>query len=798
GAIITAVSTTIVSFIPVFTLQAAEGKLFRPLAFTKTYALIAAVIIALFVLPAIARTIYGWKFDRRSLRTGLNVLLLGSGLWILLNMDVISGILIMALAAAWIFEKPLLTFLRWPNVPMTLLLILITWVLSIQWLPLGPEPGEWANFLFVGAIIALILGGFQFIIRRYERMLSWALDHRTWFLSIPLTMIILGLLIGIGFPSLFGGLAKTTDRLGVNIRQNVIWSTLAHTFPGIGSEFMPALDEGSFLLMPTSMPHAGIEQNHDILRILDRSVEAIPEVEMVVGKLGRVESALDPAPISMYENIISYKPEYISDEAGHPIRFKIADKGYITRQGDTIDASVLRQEGISRYDLVEDEQGEYFRNWRPEIRYPDDIWQRIAEATRIPGVTSAPKLQPIETRLVMLQTGMRAPMGIKIFGHDLDTIERLGLEFENLLKDVPGVKDEAVFADRIVGKPYLELDIDRKKASRYGLSVKMIQQAIESAIGGMSVSQTVEGRERYAIRVRYPRGLRDTPDDLKEILISTPEGVQIPLGEVVSIKYEKGPQSIKSENGFLVGYVLFDKLDGFSEVEVVNAASRRLDQAIGSGEVQLPSGVSFAFSGSYENQVRASKRLSFVIPIVLVIIFLILYFQFRSVAISTMVFTGVAVAFSGGFIMLWLYGHPDWWDWGAGGFNIGEVFNMHTIYLSVAVWVGFIALFGIATDDGVVMATYLKQQFDKRPISSKKEIRKNIIAAGSRRVRPCLMTTATTLIALLPVLSSQGRGSDIMIPMAIPAFGGMVFEVITLFVVPVLYSIWYERKISRS
>lgn len=562
---------------------------------------------------------------------------------------------------------------------------------------------------------------------------------------------------------------------------------------------MPSLDEGSFLLMPTSMPHSGIEYNKKVVGQLDMLVTSIPEVELTVGKLGRVESALDPAPISMYENIINYKPEFMTNEKGYRQRYKIDNEGrFILANGDTLSNELLLQKGVEKSDLIPDASGRYFRNWRSHIKTPDDIWQEIVKVTRIPGVTSAPKLQPIETRLVMLQTGMRAPMGIKVYGPDLKTIENFGMQLEDILKNVPAVKSEAVFADRIVGKPYLLLKIDREEISRYGLNVMDVQQTIETAIGGMDITSTVEGRERFPVRVRYPRELRDDPESLSKVLIATPTGAQVPMGQVVDIEYERGPQAIKSEETFLVGYVLFDKRDGFAEVEVVNDAQRAIHNRIDSGALEVPSGVSFTFSGSYENQVRAEKRLSIIVPIVLGVVFLILYFQFNSVSTSLMVFSGIAMAFSGGFLMIWLYGQEWFADFSIFGANFRDLFQMHTINLSVAVWVGFIALFGIATDDGVLIATYLDQSFRRNKPKTTKEIRQAVIEAGLRRVRPALMTVSTTMIALLPVLTSTGRGADIMVPMAIPIFGGMAFALVSIFIVPVLYCLREEGKLNQK
>jgi Cu(I)/Ag(I) efflux system membrane protein CusA/SilA len=255
---------------------------------------------------------------------------------------------------------------------------------------------------------------------------------------------------------------------------------------------------------------------------------------------------------------------------------------------------------------------------------------------------------------------------------------------------------------------------------------------------------------------------------------------------------------IKSENTFLVSYVIFDKKDGYAEVDVVENAQDYLNGLLDSGEFELPAGVSYVFTGNYENQVRASKRLAIVVPISLLIIFLILYFQFRSVTSTSLIFSGIIVAISGGFIMLWLYGQPWFLNGSLGGISLRGLFQVHTINLSVAVWVGFIALFGIATDDGVLISTYIKQLMEKKKPQSVNELREIILEAGSRRVRPAMMTTATTIIALLPVLTSTGKGSDIMVPMAIPLFGGMTIEVLTMFMVPVLYSMWQEGRIKKQ
>jgi len=545
------------------------------------------------------------------------------------------------------------------------------------------------------------------------------------------------------------------------------------------------------------MPHAGIEETKNTLQKLDMLLANIPEVETAVGKAGRVESAIDPAPISMFENIINYKPEFIVTFDGKPKRFKVDnDDKFVLSNGTSLTNDDALIQNIKEDDLVPDDDGEFFRNWRSHIKSSDDIWKEIIKVSKLPGVTSAPKLQPIETRLVMLQTGMRAPMGIKVYGPDLKTIQDFGLELEAILKQVPSVKAEAVFADRIVGKPYLQLNINRSAIARYGLSVEKVQQVIETAVGGMNITTTVEGRERYPVRVRYPRELRDDPEKIKKILVPTPTGVQVPLGELVSLEFVRGPQMIKSEETFLVGYVLFDKKENFAEVDVVNDSQKLIKDKIDAGELIVPKGVSYKFSGSYENQIRAVKKLAIVIPISLVVIFLLLYFQFKTVIASSIHFSGVFVAFAGGFIMLWLYGQDWFLNFSIADVNMRHLFQIHPINLSVAVWVGFIALFGIATDDGVIMGTYIHQVFEEKQPKTIEGVREAVLVAGKKRVRPAMMTAAVAIIALLPVLTSTGKGADIMIPMAIPTFGGMVIQLMTMFVVPVLQAFWRETVIK--
>ena len=793
GAVITALATTVVSFLPVFAMQAAEGKLFRPLAFTKTFAMLSALFIGIVFIPMLANMVFSIRFDKKKVKLIFNIILVVAGLLLAIFTGNIIALVLMAVGINNLYEN------RWPEnkrkfvnlINVILTLFVVIFYLTQIWMPLGAQTSFFVNYLFAIVLVGIILGTLMSIVHFYPVILKWCLSHKWQFLTIPIVVVIFGIIVWQGFDKVFRFMPDV-------LKDTSGWQAAERTFPGVGKEFMPTLDEGSFLLMPTTMPHSGIAENLEVIALLDKQVNSIPEVENVVGKWGRVNSALDPAPTSMYENIINYKPEYILNEDGHRMRFKTdKDDAFVLKEGTSYKQDRDGYRTISKDQLIEDKHGEYFRQWRDDIHNPEDIWNEIIKKASIPGLTSAPKLQPIQTRLVMLQTGMRAPMGIKVFGPDLETIEKTGLELEHALKNVDGVKPMSVFADRVVGKPYLEIEIDRNAIARYGLSIQKLQNILSSAIGGMKLTSTVEGRERYAVRMRYAREFRDNPEDLKKILIPTPAGAQIPLGQLVGINYTRGPQMIKSENTFLVAYVIFDKKPGYAEVDVVENAQKYLNDQISNGTLRIPAGVNYVFTGNYENQIRATKRLMIVVPVSLIVIFLILYFQFRSVTVSLMTFSGILVAFSGGFMMIWLYDQPWFMNFSIAGTNIHELFHMETINLSVAVWVGFIALFGVATDDGVIVGTYLKQVFEKNMPGSIQHVRESVLEAGSKRVRPAMMTAATTIIALIPVLTSTGKGSDIMIPMAIPLFGGMIIQVMTMFVVPVFYSMWQEKKVKK-
>ncbi|MCP4604694.1 MAG: efflux RND transporter permease subunit [Proteobacteria bacterium] len=765
-AVMTSVLTTLVSFLPVFGLTAAEYRLFSPLAYTKTFAMAGTFVLAIIILPGLSHV-----FLRRRPKAppvkDFKVLRVLKGFfriahfrdWILLILGVVlmytmgwAGLFVVTMAL-FRFTRPYLgkrliggyTFFE-----NGLAVIVIAVALAADWLPLGPERGLTANALFVGGIVAVLLIIFKVFEHFYTTLLRAFLRHKIAFLSIPAVIVVLGLSAWLGFDRVFFWLpdaAKKTET----------FAKLDNAFPGFGREYMPPFDEGSYLYMPTTMPHASIGQVQEMLSAMDARTAEIPEVDRVVGKLGRVDSPLDPAPVSMIETVITYIPEYRTEPDGTRVR-----------------------------------------QWRDHIRGPKDIWDEITKASEEPGMTGAPMLMPINTRIVMLQSGMRAPMGIKVKGPNLESIQAFGLELEKVLKEVPSVRPETVFADRVVGKPYIEIDIDRESIARYGLSIGEMQRVLQVALGGMTLSRTVEGRERYPIRVRYMREERDSVEAISRIFVPTPNGQQIPLSQLASIVYVRGPQVIKSEDTFLTSYVLFDKVAGVAEGDAVEMAKATIQAKIESKKLQVPTGVTYYFAGSYQNQQRSEESLKVLIPVALALIFILLYFQFHRVFITIIIYTGVAVAVAGGFLLLWLYSQPGFLDFQVAGMSMRDLFDVHTINLSVAVWIGFIALIGIATDDGVVMSTYLKQRFKASPPKTKDAVRERTLEAGMRRVRPCLMTTATTILALLPVVTSRGKGSDVMAPMALPAIGGMAIELMTLFIVPVLFCLAEEFKLGVS
>ncbi len=711
-AILTSVTNTIISFIPVFALADQEGKMFKPLAYTKTLAISASVILALTVVPVLS-----YYLVRTGKWTRLQSLLIGSAIGLI-------SVFAMHEVLLWGFGQ------------------------SSQW-------SGWPTAIGVGIMVAaavyrmgrerlipleenLVARGVNAVFRP---VLRWVLDHKFLFLLFPTLIVMLGVTCWFGFARIAYPVEAGLRLLGVEVTKTKAWKELSHTFPGLGREFMPPLDEGSFLFMPSTLPSASLPQTLDVVSRQDAAIRTVPEVQSVVGKLGRAETALDPAPVGMIETVIILKPEE---------DWRMVDDGNGGKR------RILKQE----------------------------ILQELQTKTNIPGVLPT-WLQPIQTRIVMLQTGFRAMMGVKIYGADVREIERIGLQIEQILRKVPGATD--VVADRIVGKPYLEYEIDREAIARYGVNIRDVQDIVEIAIGGENLTTSVEGRERYPIRVRYARELRDNLDELSRVLVPTSTGTHIPITQVAKLRYSIGPQEIKSEGGLLVGYVTMNTRDR-DEVSVVEDAERllqaerkRSDEQVAAGRHQeaslvVPPGYYWKWSGQFENQQRAMARLSWLVPVVLISMVVMIYVGLGKWWLGFIVYFGMAVSAAGGFIAVYL--------WGA---------NM-----SVAVWVGFIALFGVIDDSSVIMLDYLVRTFGKATPRSPEEVRRIVVDAAIQRVRPVLMSTATTFIGLLPIFLTQGRGSDVMQPMAIPSIGGMTVNLITLFIAPCLYCMVTEWQIRHK
>jgi len=490
-------------------------------------------------------------------------------------------------------------------------------------------------------------------------------------------------------------------------------------FRQLGSEFMPPLREGSILFMPTTVPGVSIAQAREILRWQDSVLASFPEVETVLGKAGRAETATDPAPLDMFETTITLRPE---------------------------------------------------SGWRPGMTH-DALLAEMDAAVRLPGVTNAWTM-PIKGRIDMLATGVRTPVGIKIFGPDLDTLQALGERVERIVSEVPGTR--SAFAERGVSGYYVDIDIDRHEAARYGLNTGSIHDAITATVGGINAAVTVEGRERYAVNVRYPRELRDDVAKLGDVLIPTRDGVQIPLGQIASVEVRRGPMAVKTENAFPVTTVFID-IEGRDVGSYVEEAR----QTVAAGLV-LPAGYSLQWSGQWEAMQRVKQKLLVVVPVTIALIFLLLFLNFRGVTESLLVMLSVPFALVGGVWYLWFAGYNT----------------------SVAVWVGFIALAGVAAETGVVMLLYLDEAWQERRDRGQLRDDADLVAAvragAVGRLRPKIMTVATIILGLMPILWSHGTGSEVMKRIAAPMVGGMVTStLLTLVVIPAVYLLWRRRGLSR-
>ncbi len=727
-ALATAMATTILTFLPILFLTDTEGKLFRPLAWTKTFALGAAAITGVLVVPVLCRLFLDVK-DRG----------------------------VAAVRATWKTR-----IARWAPI---LLALPFAWIAAqAQWL--GLQPWFAAPLAGAGAwwVIARLTNERLTPIDEnpvsrgvhiwYERSLSWILANKAAFLSVPAVIVLFGILVT-GGGLVFMAPLRAIFGDGLDKIRPVVW--IEDSFPGLGQEFMPALDEGSLLYMPSLLPQAGLTQTLDVTKRQNAAMMTVPEVARVVGKLGRAESALDPAPVGMLETIVQLKPK---------------------------------------------------SEWRPGMTKAD-IRSELIGVVHTPGATEGAGawLQPIETRVVMLNSDIRAPLAIRLLGSPqdengtpLDTkaavakLAQVAGNIRDVIQDVPGVAGPNV--ENIGAKPYIEFEIHRDRVGHYGLTLENVQQTIVSAIGGMEITRSLEGRERYPIRVAYSRELRDSVESINSILVRGAGGIQVPISEVATIREVKGPAAVKTQDGLMRLHVTF-AASGRDEGRVMEEALDRIKEWRAGFEEMgkpdpIPQGVSVLPAGRYEDQLRARQRFAVLIPICLVAIFFLLYLTFKSWTTVLNVYAAAPVVIAGGLILIWAY--PHLWNL-AHDVGLADRPSAGPIYITVAVVVGFIALIGIATDDGVVIATYLEQTFAREPVTGGiPEIRARVMEAGLRRARPCLMTTATTILALAPILVSTGTGSDVAQPMALPAVGGMIVELLALFMVPCVYSWIKETK----
>ena len=695
-AVITAVTTTIVSFLPVFLLTGRDHRLFTPLAWTKTYALASSLIVAVVVVPMLCQLLLRSSKPRMVTRWFATI-----------GFGALAGLLM-----GYVWEHSLSEHTG-----------LSQQVLLVGGALLGALAGWWMSAERVRPIEENPVS--RFVRWLYGGRLRFALNNKGIALAFPALIFVLGLGAWIGLPTVLKPLESVARMVGAELNDVPGYVKAKHLFTGLSSDDWIALDEGSWFYMPSLYPAASFNQAMEVLQTQDAMIGQIPEVANVLGKIGRVESALDPAPAAMVETYIMLKPR---------------------------------------------------SEWREGMN-ERAIWDEINKVATVTGITPASPLQPIEGRVVMLQSGIKASMAIRVYGDDLAGLSKASLAVAEHLKQHHYVNAGTVNPDIVLGKPYIEFEVDRKESARYGMNTMMVNQIVAAGLGGVDVTETVEGRERYPIQVRYERGVREDSDNLESIPVVTHTKEVVPLGQLANMTTTWGPGMINSEDARLVAHVSFSPAGATGDLETVNVVMESLRNARANGELAFPDGnFELQAVGSFQNQIEANTRLMWIIPAVVLINLLLHYLHFRNFPLSLVVFSGIPFAASGGMIAAAVMG----------------------VEMNTAMWIGFIALFGIAADDGLVIATYIKQLLDKRTIHSIEELRDLVYEAGLKRVRPCLMTTITTLVALIPVLLSTGRGADVARAMALPVFGGMLVEPITSFVVPTLYCAWREFRINAG
>ena len=772
-ALLTAAATTIISFIPLFLLDDQAGRLFRPLALTKTIAIGSAVVFGMLVVPVLCRLLLPPWQVRKPVIIGLAVLAAG----------VVGVLLAPGLSLPFDHGRWYLSVPGWLIAPLAALLAAYAvWRLGRERL-VSPEENPVSH----GIAIA------------YDWALTKVLHHRLIFVTVIATCAAGGWLLGVGWPTLSRPLHATVAWLGGDLHQTTIDRALSRAFPGLGSSFFPPLDEGALLFMPSLPAAAGLGETQRVLLVQNRLIAAVPEVAGVMGKMGRAESALDPAPLGMIETVVRLKPyrewpvETMTDPDGREVR-------------------------------------------RP--RTLGEVRQALAAATDLPGV--APSwLQPIETRVVMLSTGIRSLLALQLQGDDGPAMEAFAAQAEQLIRQVPGASD--VKMQREGGKPYAEVRLDQERMARFGITSDSVLTAVEAGLGGMPLTVSVEGTQRYAVRLRYLRERRDDRDELGMLQIPvtaghgaiplalltaspvvhelrftglTPEAwratqsltiarnlvpvsattaeLTLPAGEPLpalspgvtvtgqhpdpaAVTYTIGPMAIRSEGGKRTQYVLLNAHDR-GEVEIVRDAEARLQQAVASGAVHLPPGTTWRWVGRFEQKMKADATMTWVIALALGVMLILIWLGTRSLLTTSIIVTcNLTVTTAGGLFAVWLAGAE----------------------LTTAVIVGFLVLLGVMFNDGILLGTYLHDLFRTAP-TSVAGIHRRVFQAGLRRRRPAIMTNCCTLLALIPILWSDGRGAELMRPMVLPVIGGMVADYLSLFSVPLFYAWWWERRLARK
>ncbi len=706
-----------ISFLPVFTLEEQSGRLFKPLAFTKTFAMAASSLLAITIIPVLMT----FFVREKTFNPG------------------VSAQKKRAVLIAGILGPPLLVVtigIFWKGIP------------------------EWALIAaFCLSIFAALCIISQKIIPEAKNPIS------RFFIKIYLPIIKMVL-----------KWRKTTVFLAI-----VLVIITIYPLKRMGSEFMPPLNEGDLLYMPTTLPGISITKAKEILQQTDKIIQSFPEVHHTLGKIGRAETPTDPAPLSMIETTIMLRP-VVEHEIIKVKRFFSSWPGWLKKPLTFIWPE--KKKGKIIHEWRKKKIKRFFSSWPGWLKKPfaliwpeerhitiDELIRDLDSAISFPGLTNAWTM-PIKTRIDMLSTGIKTPVGIKIMGPDLDVLTKLGEKVEAIAREIPGTL--SAFSERITGGNYLDFKIRRDNIARYGLTVGDVQDVIMTAIGGMNVTYTVEGLERYPVNLRYNRELRDDIEMLKRVLVPTPTGAQVPLIQLADFSIHKGPAAIKSENSRRTAWVYVD-IRGVDVGTYVKNAKKTIDERI-----DLPAGYSIVWSGQYEYMEKARKTLNIIVPITLIVIFVLLYIHFKNITEAIIVMASLPFAIVGGVWLLFIL-----------NYNI-----------SVAVIVGFIALAGLATETGVVMLVYLDEVYEKRKqagkMKSQDDLTESIIEGAVDRVRPKLMTVATTLIGLLPVMYGSETGSQVMKRIAGPMVGGLISStILTLIIIPVIYDIWKGRKLKH-